>query len=69
MPYSTIREEELKNKIAQDYFWLLDCTKIVGNVDFCVSLHHSQNELFDLAPLLWANDTPPTALVCVLTTT
>ncbi len=54
MTYENIREEELKNKIAQDYFWLLDCTKIVGNVDFCVSLHHSQNELFDLAPLLWA---------------
>lgn len=53
MSYQNIREEELKNKVAQDYFWLLDCTKIVGNVDFCVSLH-SSNELFDVAPLLWA---------------
>ncbi len=53
MSYQNIREEELKNKVAQDYFWLLDCTKIVGNVDFCVSLH-SSNELSDTAPLLWA---------------
>ncbi len=53
MSYHNIREEELKNKIAQDYFWLLDCTKIVGNVDFCVSLH-SSNDLSDTAPLLWA---------------
>ncbi len=54
MYYQNIREEELKNKVAQDYFWLLDCTKIVGNVDFCVSLHQSEDELFNLAPLLWA---------------
>ncbi len=37
MKYENIREEELKNKVADDYFWLLDTTKIVGNVDFCVS--------------------------------
>ncbi len=30
-------EEELKNKIAQNYFGEFDCTQIVGNVDFCVS--------------------------------
>ena len=27
--------EELKNKVAKDYFWLYDCTKIIGNLDFC----------------------------------
>ena len=37
MKYQNIREEELKNNIAQDYFWLYDCKKIIGNVDFCVS--------------------------------
>ncbi len=35
--YQNIREEELKNKIASDYFDGFDTTKIIGNVDFCVS--------------------------------
>ncbi len=37
MPYQNIREEELKNKIASDYFGEFDTTKIVGNIDFCVT--------------------------------
>jgi len=47
MKYQNIREEELKNKVAQDYFWIYDCTKIIGNVDFCVCMHQSQKELFE----------------------
>jgi hypothetical protein len=54
MAYENIREEELKNKVAQDYFWIYDCTKIVGNVDFCVAMHQSQKELFEQESLLWA---------------
>ena len=54
MKYPNIREEELKNKIKEDYFWLHDCTKIVGNVDFCVCMHQSQAELFEQESLLWA---------------
>ena len=54
MKYKNIREEELKNKIAHDYFWIYDCTKIVGNVDFCVCMHQSQKELFEQESLLWA---------------
>ena len=52
MKYQDIREEELKNKIAQDYFWLYDCSKIIGNVDFSVCIHQKEN----LEPkfLLWA---------------
>ena len=49
MKYANIKEEELKNKTAQDYFWLYDCSKIVGNIDFCVAMHGSQDE-----SLLWA---------------
>jgi len=49
-----IREEELKNKVAKDYFWIFDSTKIIGNVDFCVAMHHSQKELFEQESLLWA---------------
>jgi len=54
MKYQNIREEELKNKVAQDYFWIYNCTKIVGNVDFCVCMHQSQKELFEQESLLWA---------------
>ncbi len=54
MRYSNISEEELKNKFAHDYFWIYDCTKIVGNVDFCVCMHQSQKELFEQESLLWA---------------
>jgi hypothetical protein len=54
MKYPNIREEELKNKVAQDYFWLYDCTRIIGNVDFCVSMLQSQKELFERESLLWA---------------
>jgi len=54
MKYSNIREEELKNKLAQDYFGVYDCTKIIGNVDFCVCLKQFQMELFDQESLFWA---------------
>jgi hypothetical protein len=36
MRYQNIREEELKNKVGQDFFAAFDTTKIVGNIDFCV---------------------------------
>ena len=54
MSYENIREEELKNKIAQDYFGQYDCTRIVGNVDFCVSMLLNDKELFEQESLLWA---------------
>lgn len=54
MKYQNIREEELKNKISQDYFWLYDCTKIIGNVDFCVSMYQSNPSIFEQEFLLWA---------------
>ncbi len=54
MKYSNIREEELKNKVSHDYFGNYDCSKIVGNVDYCVCLRQSQKELFEQESLLWA---------------
>ena len=56
MAYLNIREEELKNKVAQDYFHDFDCSKIVGNIDFCVTLPtpKKQNQLFETESLLWA---------------
>ena len=29
-----LREEELKNKVAVDWFGGYDCTRIIGNIDF-----------------------------------
>ena len=54
MKYQGIREEELKNKVAHDYFWLYDCTKIIGNIDFCVCMYQSQKELSEQESLMWA---------------
>lgn len=34
---NTLREEELKNKVAADYFNSYDSTKIIGNIDFCIA--------------------------------
>ncbi len=31
MRYPNVREEELKNKVAKDFFHAFDCTRIVDN--------------------------------------
>jgi len=56
MKYAEVREEELKNKVAQDYFEGFDTTKIIGNIDFCVTLPAPKNQLetFEIQSLLWA---------------
>jgi tRNA(Ile)-lysidine synthase TilS/MesJ len=54
MRYPNIREEELKLKVAQDFFSSYDCTKIIGNVDFCVSIKQREHQLFEQTSLLWA---------------
>ena len=52
MKYKNIREEELKNKIAADWFKQFDSTEIIGNIDFTV--FPKQESLFGRTPLLWA---------------
>lgn len=54
--FANMREEELKNKVAKEYFPDFDCTKIIGAVDFCVTLNidKKQKELFEIQSLLWA---------------
>ena len=38
MSYSkTIREEELKNKVARDYFYSFDNTQIIDEIDFSIA--------------------------------
>ncbi|TAD96121.1 MAG: hypothetical protein EAZ97_14505 [Bacteroidetes bacterium] len=51
--YENIREEELKNKIAQDFFPDFDCAKIIGNIDFAATIHKS--DLFaETESVFWA---------------
>lgn len=54
MKYKNIREEGLKLKVSEDWFWLYDCKDIIGNIDFCVKLKQSENNMFDTPALLWA---------------
>lgn len=48
-----MREEELKNKIALEYFAPYDCTRIIGNIDFCVGLSSPALPMQEQA-FLWA---------------
>ena len=71
MKYANIREEELKNKIGQDFFANFDTTKIVGNIDFCVSLKNknaTQEKLFESQSLLWAEAKKSTVDVLTMIT-
>ena len=52
MYYKNIREEELKNKVGEDWFKNFDTTEIIGNIDF--SVFPFQGDLFGRIPLLWA---------------
>ena len=55
MNYSNIREETLKNMVAQDFFSKFDCTEIIKDIDFAVKVPNKgacpfvENEY-----LLWA---------------
>ena len=53
----TVREEELKNRVAALYFSKYDCTRIVGNIDICVSIKrkdpHQMTFIYE-APILLA---------------
>lgn len=52
MKYKSIREEELKNKVGEEWFKNFDTTEIIGNIDF--SVFPMQDSLFGRTPLLWA---------------
>jgi len=56
MPYSNIREEEIKNKVAKDWFASFDCTQIIGNIDFSKESEFISIEalnVFQASKLLW----------------
>ena len=52
----TIREEELKNLVRDDWFGKYDGNKIIGNIDLsvCMPTVPNQLEIFDLDFFLWA---------------
>lgn len=55
MPYDpSIPEEELKSRVARDVFSALDCVRIFGKVDFCVSPKVDGPTLWETESLLWA---------------
>ncbi len=45
MKYKNIREEELKNKVAVDWFRQFNTTEILGNIDFTV--YPKQENMFE----------------------
>ena len=47
-------EEELKNKVAADWFAAYDTTRIIGKVDFCVAIPATELGLFEAENALWA---------------
>lgn len=64
MKYQNIREEEIKIKVGYDFFEKFDCSKILGNIDFCVILQpkhkttsHPSEGLGEAISLLWAEMT------------
>jgi len=64
-----IREEELKNKVAADFFAKYDCTDIIKDIDFAVKLKRSHNSLnFNDEYLLWAEaKVAPSDILIMLT--
>ncbi len=49
-----IREEELKLKVAEDWFSIYDTTKILGSIDFCVSVPSKDTFCKDeIESLIW----------------
>ena len=53
-----IREEELKNRIATEWFRQFDCDSIVGNIDFCVMSAVAPTGGAGISPTLVCADEP-----------
>lgn len=49
-----LREEEIKNKLRNDYFSSYDATPILGDIDFAVAVPTDGQQLFETEYLLWA---------------
>ncbi|MCL1946787.1 MAG: hypothetical protein FWF51_06510 [Chitinivibrionia bacterium] len=53
MKYKNILEEELKNRVALDFFGAFDCTSILQKIDFSVQIKNNGQQSF-WQYLLWA---------------
>ena len=49
-----ILEEELKNRVAADWFGAFDCSRILGKVDFCAAVAATDLPLCDAESVVWA---------------
>ena len=50
-----LREEEVKHRVAADWFAAFDCTRVIGNIDFCVDIPATELALgYAAEPALWA---------------
>ncbi|MDR1023202.1 MAG: hypothetical protein LBL94_08040 [Prevotellaceae bacterium] len=69
MKYENILEEEIKNKVTQDFFQKFDCTRILGKIDFAVKVKRPQGTVdFNAEYLLWAEaKQKPTDILVMLT--
>jgi len=65
MKYAKVQEEELKNKVAHDFFGEFDCTEIVEKIDFAVKGY--ENKLLD-DYFLWAEAKAASTDVCEMLT-
>ena len=66
---NTIREEELKNRVATLYFGKYDCIRIVDNIDFCVLPKRRdprQMTFIPDAPILWSEAKNHPTDVCLM---
>jgi len=50
----SILEEELKNRVAADWFGAFDCSRILGKVDFCAAVSATDLPLCDAESVVWA---------------
>ena len=52
--YNNLQEEELKIRIAEQFFAAYDCGNRIGKIDFCVTQkHQQQKDSAYFVSLLW----------------
>ena len=61
MKYAKIQEEELKNKVAHDFFEKYDCTEIIEKIDFAVKSADHSDKYF-----LWAEAKADSTDICAM---
>jgi len=65
MKYAKVQEEELKNKVALDFFGGYDCTEVIEKIDFAVKAHGVR--LID-SYFLWAEAKAAQTDICEMLT-